>query len=167
MRKFNSFSAILLMLFLLPLISLAQGTLSGTVTSNGKPAENISVAVSKGGGTITGSDGKYSLKIAAGTFNVTFSNVGYVAQTIKVTITDGEQKVLNISLVESNQNLDDIIVVGTRSVPRSAVGTPLPVDNVDQATLKSTGQTTFDKALQYRVPSFNTSAKIFRFTRLY
>src|ERR1051326_2101495 len=43
-----------------------------------------------------------------------------------------------------------------RSLPRSAVGTPLPVDNVDFPTLRSTGQISFDKTLQYRVPSFNT-----------
>src|SRR5205823_10546979 len=107
-------------------------------------------------GTTTDKDGKYSIKLAAGTYKVTFSNIGYDLQTVNITITEGEQKVLDINLLETNQSLVDITVVGTRSLPRSSVGTPLPIDNVDAATLKSTGQQSFDKTLQYRVPSFNT-----------
>lgn len=52
--------------------------------------------------------------------------------------------------------LQDIVMVGSRSLPRSSANTALPVDNFDSKALKSTGQLTFDKALQYRVPSFNT-----------
>ncbi|HRI20432.1 MAG TPA: TonB-dependent receptor [Panacibacter sp.] len=156
MRKVKLLPAILLMLFTVPLITQAQGTLSGTVTGGGKPLENANVVSSKGGGATTDKDGKYSLKLAAGTYTVTFSNVGFAPQSEKVTITDGQQKVLNIVMIESSQDLQDIMVVGTRSVPRSSVSSALPVDNVDAATLKSTGQQTFDKTLQYRVPSFNT-----------
>ena len=156
MKKVKVLPAILLMLFLIPLITMAQGTLSGTVTASGKPLENASVKLSKGGGTTTNKDGKYSFKIAAGTYSITFSNIGYASVTASITIGDGEQKILDMALLESSQRLDDITVVGTRSVSRSAVGTPLPIDNVDAAALKSTGQQTFDKTLQYRVPSFNT-----------
>ncbi len=156
MRKVKLLPAILLMLFAVPLITQAQGTLSGTVTGSGKPLENASVATSKGGGTTTDKDGKYSLKLTAGTYTITFSNVGFAPQSSKVTITDGQQTGLNITLIESGEALQDIFVVGTRSVPRSSVSSALPVDNVDAAALKSTGQQTFDKTLQYRVPSFNT-----------
>ncbi len=156
MRKVKLLAASLLMLFLFPLIVQAQGTLSGTVTGSGKPLENASVVSSKGGGTTTDKDGKYSLKLTAGTYSITFSNVGFAPQSSKVTITDGQQTVLNITLIESGEALQDIYVVGTRSVPRSSVSSALPVDNVDAASLKSTGQQSFDKTLQYRVPSFNT-----------
>ena len=47
-------------------------------------------------------------------------------------------------------------MVGTRSLPRSSISTPLPVDNIGISMLKNTGQLTFDKALQYCIPSFNT-----------
>jgi iron complex outermembrane receptor protein len=148
--------AFLMLLFLMPTLLKAQGTLTGTVTGSGKPLENASVITSNGGGTTTGPDGKYSIKLAAGSHSVTFTSVGYAEQKINVTITDGQTKVLDITLLESSQSLQEITVVGTRSLPRSSVGTPLPIDNVDAAMLKSTGQQTFDKALQYRVPSFNT-----------
>jgi iron complex outermembrane receptor protein len=157
MRKVKLLVAsFLILLFLSPAILKAQGTLTGTVTGGGKPLENASVVTSKGGGTTTGVDGKYSIKLAAGSYSVTFTSVGYAEQKVNVTITEGETKVLDITLLESNQALQEITVVGTRSLPRSSIGTPLPIDNVDAATLKSTGQQTFDKALQYRVPSFNT-----------
>ena len=134
----------------------AQGTLTGTITSGGKPLENVSVTSSKGGGTETDKDGKYSLRLSAGSHTITFSTVGFVSQTMTVTITDGQTTVQDATLEANPLGLESVLVVGTRSLPRSAVGTPLPVDNVDLPTLKSTGQLTFDKTLQYRVPSFNT-----------
>lgn len=155
MRKLKSWLTASL-LCLLSLSSKAQGTLTGTVKSNGKPLESISVTASKEKGTITNVDGKYTLQLAAGSYTITFSGVGFITQTSNVTITDGQTQTLDITLEEAAQQLQEVFVVGTRSLPRSVVGTPLPIDNFDAATLKSTGQTTFDKALQYRVPSFNT-----------
>ena len=53
--------------------------------------------------------------------------------------------------------LESITVsVGSRNAQRTLTDTPLPVDIFSSNDLKSTGQLTFDKALQYRVPSFNT-----------
>src|SRR6266496_2407340 len=157
MRKPRHPSAILLsMVFFMPFIAAAQGTLTGTVTSNGRPAENISVTSSLGGGTTTDKDGKYSLKLQPGSHSITFSSIGYTSQTVSVNITNGQQTVQDITLEVSTQGLENVLIVGTRSLPRSAIGTPLPVDNLEIATLKNTGQTTFDKTLQYRVPSFNT-----------
>lgn len=152
----NLTAAFFSIVFLLPLITAAQGTLTGTVTSDGQPLENTSVISSKGAGATTNKDGKYSLRLSAGSHSITFSSVGYTSQTVLVTITDGQQTVQNIILQVSTQGLENVLIVGTRSLPRSVIGTPLPVDNLEIATLKGTGQTTFDKTLQYRVPSFNT-----------
>lgn len=146
----------ILLLLITPFFVIAQATLSGTVTANGKPLDNTSVVISKGAGATTGADGKYSFKLSAGNYTVTFSNLGYATQVMNVVLTEGQQKVLDIVMLESSQNLSEITVTGTRSLPRSTISTPLPIDNVDAATLKSTGQQTFDKTLQYRVPSFNT-----------
>jgi iron complex outermembrane recepter protein len=66
-----------------------------------------------------------------------------------------ESKTEDVELEQSLTQLEDIVVVGSRSLPRSSLTSALPVDNIDASTLKSTGQTTFDKTLQYRVPSFN------------
>jgi len=48
------------------------------------------------------------------------------------------------------------VVTGTRTAPRSNTTTALPIDVLSSKDLVSTGQATFDKALQYKIPSFNT-----------
>ena len=133
------------------------GVISGTVTTNGKPLSGVSVVIiPSNSGTTTDANGGYSVSLKAGDYSITFSSIGFETKIVKIKLGDGENKTLNAELVPDDQNLEALVVVGTRSQPRSSVNTPLPVDNVDAATLKSTGQPSFDKALQYRVPSFNT-----------
>jgi iron complex outermembrane recepter protein len=132
-------------------------SLSGIVTGNGNPMPGVSIVINPGGqGATTDENGKYSVNLNPGTYKVTFSFVGFTAKTVTVTIAENTDKVLNVQLQPNEQTSEAVVVVGSRSQPRSSVNTPLPVDNVDAATLKSTGQPSFDKALQYRVPSFNT-----------
>ncbi len=57
---------------------------------------------------------------------------------------------------EQSATLDDVVIVGTRTAPRSNTTTALPIDVLSAKDLTSTGQNTFDKALQYKIPSFNT-----------
>lgn len=57
---------------------------------------------------------------------------------------------------EQEGTLEDVVVVGTRTAPRSSTTSALPIDVLSAKDLTSTGQTTFDKALQYKIPSFNT-----------
>ncbi len=130
--------------------------IAGTVTGGGVPLDKASVSVAGSKGVITEADGKYSLALSPGTYNVRFSYVGYINKTISVKLDAGENKVLDVDLSPSGEQSENIILVGSRTRPRSSTTTALPVDNVDAAVLKSTGQPSFDKALQYRVPSFNT-----------
>ncbi|GAC1420223.1 MAG: TonB-dependent receptor [Flavisolibacter sp.] len=153
----EKFARLLIFTFvLIPMLAFAQGNLTGTVMSNGKPLENVSVTVSKGGGTRTDKEGKYTLALSAGAHTIIYSIVGYLSQTKTVATSESLQTVLDIEMEESTQNLEGVLVVGTRSAPRTSVGSSLPIDNVDAASLKSTGQVSFDKTLQYRIPSFNT-----------
>ncbi len=135
----------------------AQSGISGTVTTSEGAIKGVSITTSPGNkGTTTDANGSYKLNLAPGTYKVSFSNTGYVTNTSTVILVADEMKTVDVTLNVSTDKLVDIVVVGTRSQPRSSINTPLPVDNVDAATLKSTGQQSFDKALQYRVPSFNT-----------
>lgn len=140
-----------------PMTIAAQGTLTGTVNAKGKPLESVNITnASNNQGVLTDNEGRYSLKLPAGNQSVTFASIGFKSKTVSVTITDGVQTRLDMELEETTSLLQEIMVLGTRSLPRSVVGSPLPIDNFDISTLKSTGQTTLDKTLQYRVPSFNT-----------
>lgn len=107
-------------------------------------------------GTITDVNGEYSLNLDPGTYNVTASFIGYASKSAVVTVGRGESKMLDFDLAEDAVQLEDVVVVGSRTAPRTNTTSPLPVDVFSSRDLISTGQTTFDKSLQYRVPSFNT-----------
>ncbi|RTY73230.1 TonB-dependent receptor [Flavobacterium sp. LS1R10] len=148
MRKFA------LLLFLLNISFLfAQKEVSGVVkenTGNALPGVNI---VEKGtqNGVSTDMNGAYKIKVKDGA-TLVFSYVGFAKLEKAVT-----SAVLNVVLSEEGgQNLDEVVVTGTRTAPRSNTTSALPIDVISAKDLASTGQASFDKALQYKIPSFNT-----------
>ena len=146
--KFFRMVVISLLAFIMPLAAWTQATLSGTVTYKGRPLPGASIVVnSTSRGTITDIEGKYSLRLPAGTYTITASNLGFVSKTVDVKLADGEQKTVDVELEEGINALEDLIIVGTRALPRSPSNTPLPVDILSSADIKSTGQSSFDKAL--------------------
>lgn len=145
----------ILMLLAMPFLVHAQ-QISGTVSDKNGPVIGATVSISSSNGTITDVNGAYSLKVPAGTHDVSVAFVGYNKKTQSVTVASGENKTLNVTIEENVELLNELVVVGTRSRPRSNVDTAVPVDILDAKDLTSTGQNTFDKALTYRVPSFNS-----------
>ncbi len=139
----------------MPFLVHAQ-QISGTVSDKNGPVIGATVSISSSNGTITDVNGTYSLKVPAGTHDVSVAFVGYNKKTQSVTVASGENKTLNVTIEENVELLNELVVVGTRSRPRSNVDTAVPVDILDAKDLTSTGQNTFDKALTYRVPSFNS-----------
>ena len=130
----------------------AQTGVTGTVTDiNGYGIPTVNV-VEKGtsNGTTTDFDGNYTLNVSDGAVLV-FSYVGYETKELSVDNTTN----FNVTLT-SGEALDEVVLVGSRTAPRSNVNSALPIDVVGVKELTSTGQPTFDKALQYRIPSFNT-----------
>lgn len=154
MNKFIRIRMLLLAIIAFPSVILAQVTITGTVTSaNSNPLQGVSVRLKNSNkGTTTDASGKFSLTIAEKKGTLEFSTIGYQTQTISLEDSNGD---LSVKMAENTSGLDEVVVVGTRSLPRSSVTSALPVDNIDVGTLKTTGQPTFDKTLQYRVPSFN------------
>ncbi len=136
--------------------TFAQNTVSGKVSDNsGKGISGASVTAIGGRGAQTNGDGNFSLSLPNGSVTITASFVGYNPLSKGVTVS-GNMSV-DFVLLESSGDLGDIILTtGSRSLPRSSINTPLPIDVLSNADLKSTGQISFDKQLQYRVPSFNT-----------
>ncbi|MFT4758199.1 MAG: iron complex outermembrane receptor protein [Paraglaciecola sp.] len=152
MKKFSTL--VIFLLLALPSIMTAQ-TLSGTVTDADGPLIGATIAAA-GTGTVTDIDGKYSLNIKPGTYAVTVSYTGYISQDQEWSFAADEKKTWDIVLAIDAISLGDVVVVGTRTAPRTNTTSALPVDVFKASDLISTGQATFDKALQYRVPSFNT-----------
>jgi iron complex outermembrane recepter protein len=156
--KSNFMKRILTMLVLFFALSFALNaqTLSGTVKSEGTPLIGASVSVVNSiNGTITDAEGKYSLTLSPGTYLVQVSYTGYGTEAFNVTIVEGQDQTLDAELKEGI-SLNDVVVTGTRTAPRSSTDTPLPIDIVGAKELLASGQNSFDKALTYTIPSFNS-----------
>lgn len=147
-----------ILIFLLLTLFLGISSVSAQVSISGKvvdadnstlPGANI---LEKGttNGTSSDVDGNFSLSVKAGA-TLVVSYVGYQSQEIMIS----DQTQLTIVMVGLTE-LDEIVITGSRTPARSNTATPLPIDVVSASSLISTGQTTFDKALQYKIPSFNT-----------
>jgi len=153
MKRFFQTAAVLLLF-----MHSAYGqdkTVRGTVTDNtGAPFAGVNISV-KGTalGTLSDAEGRYSITVPSDATTLIFSFVGFASQEIAVT----ESTEVNVQMEETVSQLDEVVVtVGSRGTQRTITDTPLPVDVLSSKDLSSTGQISFDKALQYRVPSFNT-----------
>ncbi len=143
----------LLLILLNASFLFAQKDVSGVVKDNtGIPLPGVNI-IEKGtqNGVSTDSDGSYKIKVKDGA-TLVFSYVGFYKLEKAVTAA-----VMNVSLSEEGgQALNEIVIVGSRTAPRSNTTSALPIDVLSAKDLASTGQATFDKALQYKIPSFNT-----------
>jgi iron complex outermembrane receptor protein len=145
---------------LLLLISLQQlfaqdRTVTGIVTdqNDNSPLAGVNVVVkSTSIGTSTDSQGKFVLQVPASAPTLVISFIGYTTQEIPIPPSNE----VRVQLVTAANELEEVVVSVGRGAQRSFIDTPVPVDNFSSKELATTGQVTFDKALQYRVPSFNT-----------
>ncbi|MBX9782063.1 MAG: TonB-dependent receptor [Chitinophagaceae bacterium] len=157
MRQKLLFSLLIISVTAIPQLLNAQATVTGTVKGKGTALQGATVSAKPTGrGASTDDDGKYKLTLPAGTYVLSFTSAGFSLQTVNVTLANGDNKTVDVDLAEDVKGLEDVVVVGSRSLPRTSVSTPLPVDVLSAADLRSTAQPSFDKQLQYRVPSFNT-----------
>ena len=145
----------LMMFVMLSFSVTAQYKVSGTVKdTNGDPISGVSVVV-KGtkNGTTTDFDGKYSLVVKKGDV-VEFSSVGYETVT---KVMDGTA-VVDVTMAEG-LTLDEIVVTGNRSKPRTVLDSPVPIDNISSKELAKSGKVQVEQMLTYKVPSFNSQTQ--------
>ncbi|MBI3220819.1 MAG: TonB-dependent receptor [Bacteroidetes bacterium] len=128
---------------------------TGTVTDaeSGSPLPGANITV-KGTsiGTASDVDGKYKLTVPVNASTLVVSSIGYTTQEITL----GVSNVVDVKLATSANELEEVVISVGRGAQRTIIDNPVPVDNFTSKELATTGQFTFDKALQYRVPSFNT-----------
>lgn len=147
---------LLLWLMLIGVSLFAQDRqVTGTVTDSdgGAALPGVNVRI-KGTnlGTATDAEGKFSINAPASATTLVFSYVGYTDQEVDIS----KVNAVSVSLVASSSELGEIVVAVGRGQERTITDTPLPIDNLTVKELNATGQPTFDKALQYKVPSFNS-----------
>lgn len=162
----NQFKGLLLLFSLLIfpaqfIYSQTAGNISGTVKdANGNVLAGATVQIertNKGG--YTNAQGKFSLETIPGNYTVMVSYVGFVTQHQAVTVKAGEVAVLNISLVAST-TMNELVVLGSRSLPRSQTETPVPVDVIDiKRIAEDAPQVSVNQILNYVAPSFSSGVQ--------
>jgi TonB-linked SusC/RagA family outer membrane protein len=113
------------LLLLIPLLItgsvIAQTTITGTVkNAKGTPLPGVSIVV-KGTqqGTHTDDKGAWSIAVPSTASVLVFSSVGFVANEMKV----GNRTQIDVTMIEKNSDLDDVIVIGYGQAVKKRDGT--------------------------------------------
>lgn len=128
--------------------------ISGIVKDErGEPVIGANVVV-KGttNGTVTDMDGKYTLEVPAGGV-LQISYIGYNTQEVKV----GSVNVVNISLREDSEALDEVVVIGYGTVKKSDLTGA--VGSVQMKDVSQVGITSADRALQGQIAGVQVNAR--------
>ena len=149
--KFLFFSLVYLLVS--PVLMVAQQgiTVSGKVADQGDPLPGVTVAI-KGTsqGTATDINGAFTLSVPDANAVLVFSYIGYVTQEITV----GSQRVINVSLMEDTQKLEEVVVIAYGVQKKeSLVGA---VSQVKGEELVRSGTGNVSQTLTGRIPGMVT-----------
>jgi len=134
-------------------LNLLKGTVRNEKNEPVQGASVVILGVFKG--TVTDAQGKYRLLLDEGFHKIYFSSVGYNSYVTTINLQHADA-IKDITLGSAVTDLSGVVVaVGSRASQRTFTTTSLPVDNINGIELQNTGQLSFDKALQFRAPSFN------------
>ena len=103
-------------------------------------------------GTVTDMDGKYTLEVPAGAV-LQISYIGYNTQEVKV----GSVNVVNVSLREDSEALDEVVVIGYGTVKKSDLTGA--VGSVQMKDVSQVGITSADRALQGQIAGVQVNAR--------
>ena len=133
------------------------GTVSGRVTDEGgAPVPGVSVSASGTGyGALTRNDGTYQFRLRAGRYELRARLIGYAAARDSVTIEAGASVTRDFRLQRAATSLAAVAVVGSRGEARTVINSPVPIDVLTPAEIKSTGRTETAQILQQLAPSVN------------
>ncbi len=144
----NKFFSILLITFTFGFVS-AQTT--GTVSDNDGNALPGASIVIKGTtvGTTTNFNGEFNINLSQGDI-VVVSYVGFGTKEVTYT---GESMFITL---DKGETLDEVLVTGNRSKPRTALDSAVPIDNIKTSTVLNTAEASIERALTFSIPSFNS-----------
>ncbi len=136
----------------------AQGSLSVTVLDQrSTPLSGAQILVdelSRGGSTDEGGSATVS-DVAAGSYTVRVTLIGYSPDSRVVVVVDGETSHITFVLALEALELEGLVVVGNRSRPRTVAGSMVAIDALTPADFMSQAETDVGDLLRTVVPSFN------------
>ena len=129
-------------------------TVQGTVIdANGQEVPGAGVLLEgTTNGTVTGIDGKYSLRIPEGDAVLVFSSLGYQTKTVAVPASQGT---VNVTLEEDSMTLDETVVVGYGV--QKKVNLTGAITAIDSKTIENRSAHNLTTMLQGSVPGLNIS----------
>ncbi|MBN2762565.1 MAG: SusC/RagA family TonB-linked outer membrane protein, partial [Bacteroidales bacterium] len=129
-------------------VTVQPAQVQGVVTSatDNLPLPGVNI-VEKGtqNGTVTDVNGRYTIALSNPDAILVFSFIGYLSEETNV----ADQTVIDISLIEDIQKLDEVVVIGYGTAKKSDLTGA--VASVTEETLRSSISTNIDQALQGRV----------------
>ncbi len=138
---------LLLLALCISVMAYAQQTVSGVVTDeSGNPLPGVTVMVEgTTTGTVTGSEGNYSLELPNNATTLVFSFIGMETQEVTI----GNQSKINVELSSSVTELDEVVAIGYGTVrKRDLTGS---VANIRSEDIAQSQTTSFMNAMQGRM----------------
>lgn len=119
-------------------------TITGTVTDkeDGRPLPGVTVRI-KGakGGTQTGGNGSYSLKVPSSGTAIEFSYLGYISQSRTIT-----SDVINVTLSADSKSLTEVVVTGL-GVATDKRKAAIAIESISSKNMLAVPSASIDKAL--------------------
>jgi iron complex outermembrane recepter protein len=157
-RHFPRIVAALLAVASTALAQPTTGTVEGKVTAGGSTEALVGASVSFAGtqaGAITKADGSYRVSLRPGTYEMRVRLLGFASKRDTVVVAAGRTVTRNFALAKSAAQLEQVAVTGSRAGERTVVTSPVPVDVLNAAELRSTGRVETAQMIQAQAPSFN------------
>ncbi len=145
-------------LFLPSVLFSQSAVLTGYVTGSDSAAVYGATITVKGTtlGTVTDKNGYYKIsKIKPGTYTLRASFVGFETQEKSVAILNNDSR-LNFSMTESNIDLNEVVVTGTKS-EKTLKNVPVLTQVINAQKMLQLGITNVTEALQTMVTGMNVS----------
>ena len=145
----------------MPSAAFAQGTIEGTVRSNDSGAGLGGARVEVPALDIiafTGPDGSFTMAdVAAGSHTIEVRLIGYGLLSEDVSVTSGQTTTVELDLDIVTFTLDELVVVGSRTRPRTVTESMVPVDVIPVNEIANQAETNIDFLLRTVVPSYNVN----------
>ncbi|MBE0653520.1 MAG: TonB-dependent receptor plug domain-containing protein, partial [Bacteroidales bacterium] len=145
------------LLFLLSSPVYSQNRFYGIVTDklNGEGLTGANIFIPElNRGTIAGKDGSFEIILSEEQAVLVISYVGYETITMKASSLQSLKIEMDRDLIAFN---DDVVITGTRSVPRTVTSSAVPIDQFPQSVLANTGKMDLSQQLNSLAPSFYSS----------
>ncbi|MRG43649.1 TonB-dependent receptor [Chitinophaga sp. SYP-B3965] len=136
-----------------------NGTVKGTVRDANGPLAGATVQVERSNrGGYTNAEGQYSLSLPAGKHVLNFSYIGLSPERREITVVANETVSADATLIAGS--LNELVVLGSRALPRTQTETPVPVDVIDvKRIVGDAPQVYVNQILNYIAPSFSSGTQ--------